>query len=65
MTGKKRSIKTEKKKDTVVCPLLVVWPLFVAPFQLPVRDRYYNRKKSSSHLSGGWAIIITTGKKKF
>ena len=24
---------------------------------------YYNRKKSSSHLSGGCAIVITTGKK--
>ncbi len=30
-----------------------------------VRDRYYDRKKkrSSSHLSGGCAIAITTGKK--
>jgi hypothetical protein len=26
---------------------------------------YYDRKKSSSHLSGGCAIIITTGKKRF
>ena len=30
-----------------------------------VRDRYYDRKKkSSSCLSGGCAIVITTGKKK-
>jgi hypothetical protein len=28
-----------------------------------VRDRYYNRK--NSRLSGGCAIVITTGKKKF
>ncbi len=28
-----------------------------------VRDRYYDRKKSSSRLSGGCAIVITTGKK--
>jgi hypothetical protein len=28
-----------------------------------VRDRYYDRKiKMSSHLSGGCAIVITTGK---
>jgi hypothetical protein len=30
-----------------------------------VHDHYYNRKKSSSRLSGGCAIVITTGKKKF
>jgi hypothetical protein len=29
-----------------------------------VRDRYYNRKKSSSRLSGGCAIDILTGKGK-
>ncbi len=30
-----------------------------------VRDRYYDRKKkSSSRLSGGCTIVITTGKKK-
>ncbi len=28
-----------------------------------VRDRYYDRKKSSSPLSGRWAIVITTRKK--
>jgi hypothetical protein len=31
-----------------------------------VRDRYYDqKKKSSSRLSGGCMIVITTGKKKF
>ncbi len=29
-----------------------------------MRDRYYDRKKSSSRLSGGCMIIITTGEKK-
>ncbi len=28
-----------------------------------VRDRYYDRKKKSSRLSGRCAIVITTGKK--
>ena len=28
-----------------------------------MHDRYYDRKKSSSHLSGGCAIVIMTGKK--
>ena len=28
-----------------------------------VRDHYYDRKNSSSRLSGGCAIVITTGKK--
>ncbi len=28
-----------------------------------VRNHYYNRKKSSSRLSGWCAIVITTGKK--
>ncbi len=30
-----------------------------------VRNRYYDRKKSSSRLSSGCAIVITTGKKKY
>ena len=41
----------------------------IKKFQLSVwrvRDRYYNRKnKKYSRLSGGCAIVITTGKKKF
>ena len=38
----------------LVCLLSVWW----------VRDHYYDRKKRYSRLSGGCAIIITTGKKK-
>ncbi len=61
--------QTGKKKDTVV------WPSFVAPFQLPLlrRSNYDQKKnrfvittgkeKSSSRLSGGCAIVFMTGKK--
>ncbi len=65
-----------EKKDTVV------WPSFVAPFQLPLlRHSNYDRKKKDTVVcpllrrskydqkkkqkSGGCAIVITTGKKKF
>ncbi len=57
------SVTKPEKKDTVV------WPSFVAPFQLPLlRRSNYDRKKkdsllrpkkkSSSRLSGGCAIVV-------
>ncbi len=60
----------KKKKDTVVClagarSLLQLEKNKIQLSVRRVRDRYYDRKKkSSSRLSGGCAIIITTGKKK-
>ena len=48
-----------EKKD------IVVWPSFVAPFQLPLlRRTNYDRKKKIQSSVRCYAIPITTGKKK-
>ncbi len=41
------------------------WEKKVLVVCLRVRDRYYDQKKKTSRLSGGCAIVIMTGKKKF
>ena len=83
-TGKKNVEKIiyEKKNFTIYrsCTVpIVVWPSFVAPFQLPLlRRSNYDRKKKiqlsvrcytvpntteKKKKSGGCTIVITTGKK--
>jgi hypothetical protein len=50
-----------EKKVLVVC--LAGARSLLRPEKKSSCDRYYDRKKSSSRLSGGCAIVITTGKK--
>ncbi len=58
----------EKKNFTIYCSCtvpIVVWPSFIAPFQLPLlRRSNYDRKKKIQSSVRCYAVPNTTGKKR-